>query len=235
MKEPYIMKKNMKIVLINDLFFTAYAPMVFDVFLKPEWYHGSSHIFTYAKRSKACLNIEQFTKVKEYFLINGWWFHPENVLACALVSPESTPQMKKKALKIILEARARERAENTGEIRYFINPKEDQLNFDAPNFLEVLRWNQLPLDYITPPPLFKDFSDDELRESIKPKGKPLNIPRFLCHSQHCEGCILKTTKSVTKNIGYANQKSSIIGANSSREKYPHPSRTKKLKKEDFLS
>ena len=142
--------------------------------------------------------------------------------------------MKKKALKIILEARARQREQDTGDVRYFINPTEDQLDFNAPNFLEVLKWNQLPLEYITPPPLFKSFSDEELIESIKPKGKPLNIPRYLCHSQHCEENVQKTTKSVTKNIGHNNQKSSLIGANESREKYPHPGRGKKLKKEDFL-
>ena len=91
------------------------------------------------KHSKACLNEVHFEIVFNYFLINGHWFHPENVSACALVSPESTPEMKRKALKIILEARARERANNTGEIRYFINPTREQLNLDATNFLDVLK------------------------------------------------------------------------------------------------
>ena len=187
----------------------------------------------YLKRSKACLNREQFSRVKEIILHNGWWFHPENVLICGLLSPLSTPQIQKKALKIILEARAREREQNTGEIRLFETPTEDKLNFDAPNFFEVLRWNELKPEDITPPPLLSIYSDDELKESLE--GKPLNVPRLLCHSQHVEGAVQKTTKSVTKNIGHANQKSNLVGAGSSREKYPHPGRNKKLKKEEFLS
>ena len=43
----------------------AYAPMVFSVFMYPEWFYGSDHIFVYAIRSKACLTAAQWAKIKE--------------------------------------------------------------------------------------------------------------------------------------------------------------------------
>ena len=210
----------------------CYSPMVIDIFFHPEFHYGSHHLYMYLKRTKTCLNREHFSPVKQYFLTNAYWFHPENILICGLVSLLSTPEIKAKALKLILQARARERGKNTGEIRYFILPTEDQLNFDAPNFFEVLRWNELEPEYITPPPLLRNFSDNELIESLN--GTPLNIPRFLCHSQHCENAVQKTTAAVTKNIGHTSQISNIVAAGSSREQYPK-SNSQKLKNEDFLS
>ena len=83
----------------------------------PDWkslrLNYSNH--EYIENIKACLTIARFQRLKKYFLKNGYWFNPENILMCALLSPLSPPQIKKRALKYILEAR--ERYANSDEIR----------------------------------------------------------------------------------------------------------------------
>ena len=86
---------------------TAYAKIIIDVFLRPEFYHGSMHLYDYMMNAKNCLDAydtEYFDHLKQYFIIhNGFWFHPENVLICAAVNPTTPPQIRRKATNILLK------------------------------------------------------------------------------------------------------------------------------------
>ena len=112
--------------------------MVFDVHFSPKFWNGSIHIFNYAKRCKACLKKEHFEIVKKSFITNGYFLHPENILMCAYLSPLSPPRTKARALKLILKARENY-AENIEDVRPFVLPTDDQLNFDTNDFFDVLR------------------------------------------------------------------------------------------------
>ena len=112
--------------------------MVFDVHLSPKFWNGTIHLFNYVKRSQQCLNKKQFEVVKKCFVNNAYFFHPEAVLFCAYLSPLSPPRTKARALKIILKAREKY-VENTDNVRPYVLPTADQLNFDTNNFFDVLR------------------------------------------------------------------------------------------------
>ena len=93
--------RGMKVLLQFGV--RAYVPMIAEVFLMPEFWNGTMHWFNHMKRAKNCLNRQHFNFVKKYFLINGGWFHPENVLMCTILSPQVTQAIKREALKILLE------------------------------------------------------------------------------------------------------------------------------------
>ena len=113
--------------------------MVFDVHISPKFWNGTIHLFNYVKRAKACLRKkEHFDVVKKCFINNGYFFHPESILMCAYLSPLSPPRTKARALKMILKAREMY-VENTKNVRPFVLPTADQLNFDTNDFFDVLR------------------------------------------------------------------------------------------------
>lgn len=128
-----------ELVVCVTVIVKAYLPMVFDVHMKPKFWNGSIHIFNYAKRAKACLKKEHWEIVKKSFITNGYFFHPESILMCAYLSPLSPQRTKARALKLILKARETY-VENTENVRAFILPTADQLNFDTNDFFEVLRY-----------------------------------------------------------------------------------------------
>ena len=70
------------------------------------------------------------------FIKNGYFWQPESVLLCAYLSPLSPPRTKARALKLILKAREKY-VENTENVRPFVLPTEDQLNFDTNDFLGI--------------------------------------------------------------------------------------------------
>ena len=73
-----------------------------------------------------------------------------------------------------IEARQRQREDPPQDVRKFIQPKKDWINFEAWEILDLLHWNRLPEDYVTPPPILNNFTDEELIVSYLEK-KPLNI------------------------------------------------------------
>ena len=97
----------------------------------------------------------------------------------------STPETRRTALWIILDARARQRERDSDEVRLFTYPKEKWINFDASYIMDLLYWDKLPEKYITPPPILEDYTDDQLIESVE-SNKLLDMPKLLGHSQRNE-------------------------------------------------
>ena len=223
-------RPSLALKIIVTFIVKAYMPMILDVLLKPEFYNGSIHLFNYLKRARLCLRNEYFDVVKKCWITNGYFFHPENLLLCAYLSPLSPARIKSKALNLILKAREIY-TENTDKVRDFKVPTAAQLNLDNVKniacFFDILDWNNLPTNYITFAPLLRIFSNDELKEGL---NNPLNVPRLLCHSQHNERAVKQTSESVKKHIGKEFQKTNIIVVGESRKAYPK----KKLKKTDIL-
>ena len=169
------------------------------------------------KRAKSCLDQGDWEHVKNYFIVNSFPAHPETVLFCAFVSSNSSDEEKYMALQKILEARRRH--VNPDSVRKFIYPKEHEINWEAQSIMDILHWHKLKSDYITPPPLLQDFTDDELTEAYLSKQK-LDLPKLLCHSQHNEAAVKNTTKEVATNVGHEAQKANIIITGESRKTLP---------------
>ena len=84
----------------------------------------------------------------------------------------------------------------------------------------MLKWDSMPDDYVTPPPLLMGlFELEHIRKIVYGTGK-LDIPDFLSHSQHNERAIKQTTLSAKFNRSHAQQQANILSAKKSREEFP---------------
>ena len=158
----------------------AYAPTIFSIVLQPHLKYGSFHFFNYLKWSKKCLSVLHFNHVKKYFIKNAYFCHSENILLACVLSEDK--QMSKKALNLIKEARKWEQKSKAKDVRKYITPTEDQLDFEADNPLDLLKWDKVPKKHVRSPPLLKHFTIQQLEVP-----SALEIPEILCHSQHNEG------------------------------------------------
>ena len=202
----------------------CYAPMVIEVYFEPQLVNGPHHIFTYLKRTQACLSPDHFNYVKKYFHINGGYFHPENVMVGGLLSMyHTTIDINLRALK--WQIRAREYHKDRKDVRIFVPPKEHQVNYDATNFFDFLDWENLPMSYITPSPCLSIYTIDELKDFLN-----LIFPNYKCHQSECERVMQDIENAVLKNVGHPKQKESLVCTNESRNEHNY----KKFKKDEFL-
>ena len=196
-----------------------------EIYFQPLLINGSVHLFNYLKKSKQCLSAVHFDFVKKYFLINGGYFHPENVLVAGLLSPHSTPEIRERAKTYQLTSRLIH--ENRDDVRRFFPPNAHQINFDNLDnisFFDVLKWNELPDDFVTPSPVMNIYTVDEVEDYDN-----LIFPDFKCHSQKCEADMKDIAETVFKNVGQEKQKTSLVCNIESRDTYS----CTKFRKEDF--
>ena len=119
-------------------------------------------------------------------IFQRYFAHPENLLMCGLLSPFSTDYVRQKCLEKILEARKKQKRYKTKNVRKFFPPSLDKFNFDANNIFDLLKWNNFKKP-VTPPPLLKNKTDNELKEMLL--RKCTDFDEMLCHSQHNERCV----------------------------------------------
>ena len=230
----YLITTAQQISSINGII-TVYIRMIINIFLRPEFYHGSMHLYDYMMQAKLCLDqygTEYFEHLKKYFIThNGFWFHPENVLTCVAVNPKTLPVNRRKATNILLKIKPKYDNRQAGEeVRIFETPKLDQINYNATNVFSVLKWRELPETYVTFPPFLSLVSSYELKENLLLNNLHEKLPRLLCHSQPNEGLVKWVTESVTKNIGKENQVGNLVSKINSREKFS----CKVIKKDNYL-
>ena len=80
-------------------------------------------------------------------------------------------------------------------------PTQEFFNVDADNFLDLLDWDNVSHKVLTPPPILKNFSNEELK-SIRKE----DIPKILCHSQRNEFYVQQVTKAANHHIGLQKQR-----------------------------
>ena len=215
----------------------AYAPIIFAIVMYPGAENGSHHYFNLLMYSIACLSEEHFQMISnEFSPINSYWAHPECLLYCGLVSPLSSNHVKQRSLELILEFRNMQRKSKRKTVRKFIPPEPHELNFHANDLIELVNWDTLAKSKKTPPPILKDFSDEDLhrflsKNTVLQKIAKESVPKFKCHSQDCERNIQLTSKTVLKTKGHDTQKARIIVTQDSREKFPSKSTVKGVIKE----
>ena len=195
-----------------------------EIYFQPLLINGSVHLFNYLKRSKQCLNAVHFDVVKRYFLINGGYFHPENLMVAGLLSPHSTPEIRERAKTYQLNSRLIH--ENRDDVRPFFPPLADYINWDLENisFFDILKWTELPPEFVTPSPVMNIYTVDEVKDYYN-----LIFPDFKCHSQRCEADMKDIAETVFKNVGQEKQKTSLVCNIESRDTY----NCTKFRKEDF--
>ena len=172
--------------------------------------------------------------VLEYFMINNYMTHPENLLYSGLLCPWSSPEVKQKSLDLILKFRAVKRRSRSRKIRKFKGPKNykikqgplkgqmrNEFNFNATTILEMINWDEktgIAKFKRTPPPLLKHLTDQEVKDLLHSKSDKLL--KLKCHSQDNERWVQFVTKSVKKAVSHAAQRTDLICTQESRDSHP---------------
>ena len=199
----------------------AYFPYIFDIHFQPHLKFAAVHFHKFLQRAHDCLKPfpgNWFKKIFPTFVRNGYSAHPESIILAGLASEDKA--IAKRAFD--LYEKAVENDKNRTAVRRFVVPREAQYNLSAENFFEMLDWDNLPDDYITPPPLIMGLYPDieNLRRVINSNEQlilPLNL---LAHSRNNERAVKQTSLSVAKYRSKEQQKANIISSSQARQHYP---------------
>ena len=155
---------------------------------------------------------------------NSCWGNPESVLLAAVASDDKT--IAQRAFEIYVKSL--ELHEKREDIRRFVL-KPEWINPMAENCFDMIKWEIMSENDITPPPLLMGLFDVEhIRKIVYGTGK-LEFPNFPSHSQANERAIKQTTLSAKFNRTHDQQLANILSAKKSREDFPLNS-----KKDDFV-
>ena len=182
----------------------VYAPTFFSVKEKSDIRNGSIHLFNQIVNAKAILSKPHFEIVAKVIKNNCYYAHPENLLLAMLFDDDL--KIRKMAVKIILEARKRNRQSNS--VRRFLLPK-DYLNFGAKYYYKMIDFNRIPKSFITPPPILQNISDKMLNDYASGLCD-LEIIHLPCHNTCIERCVKHTTEASQKAIGYEKRDAYIL-------------------------
>ena len=172
--------------------------------------------------------------VKEYFTINSYMAHPENLLYSAFLCPWSLPDVKQKALDLIMKFRGVQKKSKSRKLRKFVPPRNkiikngprkgqmrNEINYNATNLLDLINWDEktgIAKFKRTPPPLLKHLTDQEVKDLLHSKSD--KILKLKCHSQDNERWVQFVTKSVKKAVSHAAQRIDLLCTHESRDKHP---------------
>ena len=146
---------------------------------------------------------------------NMCYGHPESVLLAAVASDDKT--IAQRAFEIYVKSL--ELHNKRKDIRRF-ELKLEWINPRAENFLDMIKWDIMSENDITPPPmLIKFFETEHIRKIVYGTGK-LEFLNFLSHSQANERAIKQTTLSAKFNRTHDQQQANILSAKKSRVEFP---------------
>ena len=159
-----------------------------------------------------------FDKIFDTFVRNGYSAHPESLFLAGLASEDKA--IAKRAFD--LYEKAVERHQNRTDIRRFVKPSGNQYNLAAENFFDMLDWDNLSEDYITPSPLIMGLYPDieNLRRVINSNEQLILPPNLLAHSRNNERAVKQTSLSVAKYRTKEQQMANIVSSSQARRDYP---------------
>ncbi|XP_050502649.1 uncharacterized protein LOC126881949 [Diabrotica virgifera virgifera] len=128
---------------------------------------------------------------------NAFFAHPENLLLSMIVDERA--HIRELGLRRIIKSRTV--ASNKKLVRTFKPPK---LNFQANEYYEIIDWTTTA---ISPPPLLRRVSDEEMWAKISTANTPeeWNFHKFPCHTQAVERCVKLVTEASSKLVGAKNR------------------------------
>lgn len=194
----------------------VYAPVWFNIKLKPSCTYGSKHLFKLISYSRYL--SDDFKNVLDPVIQrNGYFAAAENLLLSMLC--DERKNVRELGLRRVLKART----ESRGGVRKFKVPK---INFDAKDYIDMISWAE---NDVTEPPLVKHVSIDSLKDFIRktseaqPNSKvdPLiDFPRLPCHTQAVERAVKLVTESAQNVCGSIAREGYIRAKIDSRENMP---------------
>ena len=185
-----------------------YLPLFFEIKKDCHVKYGALHFFQAIKYAQESFTEPEKKKAWKYFRINAYNAHPESVLLSGICHPFRSTRMK--CAEIIIKARRR--ARRSDEVRPF---KVPELNFEAESFLEMVDLSKAD---VTPPPLLKNYSDNELE--LAALDGSIELPEIYCHSIHNERAVKDTTTASKREIGQKKSHEHILNLISNRENIP---------------
>ena len=225
------MRPSQSLIDLVVFILQAYGKACFDIWRYPQLENGAFHLFNYIQLCKEhCSKHWEF--LSGHFVRNSYFFNPENLLYCGVFSTKfSTNEIRDQCAAKLLKARVnrKKRKSKSKKVRKCKRPKKDEINFEATNLFDVLKWDKQSLKLkIRDPPLTDLLSPAEIKLIVQLLNSNQDLPdeikckiyKLLCHSQHCERCVKQTTKSLLTNSNHDDQKSHIIVTEKSRERNP---------------
>ena len=165
------------------------------------------------------LLASEIKKVKACFENNAFMAHPEAIMLAGIA--DSDQKIRVECAEIIIQAR--ENHKNDAEIRKYEPPKGN-LVWEAETYLDMVDLNDN--DYVTPPPLLRNFDDESLRKYARDGNIP--IPNIPSHSVNNERAIKNTSQASAVSVGEDKTHANILNLGESRERIPT-----RHKKSDF--
>lgn len=150
----YMAKKNpdQKLKDCANFIVKVYAPFWFLVKSLPHAIHGSRHMFKYICWTRQLPNHIQAI-IRPTIKNNAYYCHPENIVM-AMITDESQVTRENGYEKI----RAARDSPSSSLRRFFI-PKEEFINFDCTDYVNMIDWN---LVNTTEPPVTQFILDSDL-------------------------------------------------------------------------
>lgn len=211
-------KPSIGLKLLVKYIIQVYVPVSLAIKRNPSCLMGARHFHTLIQLSRfltteTAVPKAVMNKFDRCLHRNGFFAHPENILL-AMCDDERQP-IRTLAYTRILNARIALRDQPPGDIREYIIPA---LQFNSPDYVDMIKWQQISPEHQTPPllrdllitdeniqllavfrisdPNFKGTIKNANHEEIKFNLDLANIP---CHSQAVERCV-KTVTEASKHV-----------------------------------
>ena len=213
---------SQSLVTLAEYIIKVYAPLWFEIKLRPHCYYGATHLWKAIHLSRFLPSAERDI-VDKCIQQNGFYGHPENVLLNMLV--DDRKHIRELAARKIKVARETNDSENSslGEIRKFTIPK---LNFEAIDYYELVNWIDFPR---LEPPITCKLLQSELEEAVKTGHIP-DLKKYPCHTQAVERHVKVVTDAARSVCGKERREGFIRAKLESRKKM-----SKYTTKSDWIS
>ena len=184
---------SQSLVTLAEYIIKVYAPLWFEIKLKPQCYYGATHLWKAIHLSRFLPSIERDV-VDKCIQQNGYYGHPENVLLNMMI--DERKYIRELAARKLKAARETDgcHSSSSGDIRKFTIPK---LNFEASDYYELVNWIDFPR---LEPPLTCKLMENDLEKAIKTGSMP-DLEKYPCHTQAVERHVKVVTDAARSVCG----------------------------------
>jgi len=176
-------------ILLVKYILHVYAPMWFQIKIKPKCFDGSKHLWKIIHLAR---NVDFDDKARAVFESsvqrNAFYAHPENIILAMLMDDE--PNIRKNAVDKVKFCRIN----SSATLRSF---KVPQVNFFASSYLEL---SDMSNSVVSEPPIVRHIQTDHL-ENLWCDLKFQKQFGFPCHNQAVERHVKITSEAASSVIG----------------------------------